>query len=147
MPLFACETCRVLPGENSNPAEQAKILELAVRLDTKGISRLRTANGRGGGSIFVCDFLPSCALQGGVCFRGCRTRASSGIEIELPHLVKQRLIADAQHSRGVFAAPVGFLECIGDRFGLRFIFQSAHERLEPLFFRGWYFLLRSHPLL
>src|ERR1700727_440929 len=42
--------------------------------------------------------------------RSSRAPCSRRIEIKLPHLVEQRLIADAEHFCGVFAAPTALLE-------------------------------------
>ena len=44
------------------------------------------------------------------------------------HFVEQRFVTDAQHVRGILAAPIRFLERVGDRFHFRFIFQAAHQR-------------------
>src|SRR5580698_4434363 len=88
---------------------------------------LGAANGRR--RFFRRRFLRGCFARG---FRRRRTGATAGIQIELPHLVEQRLVADAQHARRIFAAPICFLQRVGDGFHLRFVFQSANQSLQPL---------------
>src|ERR1700689_3219791 len=62
---------------------------------------------------------------------GCsRTRTAARIQIELPHFVQQRFVTDAQHFRGVLAAPARFFESLRDGFRFGFIFQSADERFQ-----------------
>src|SRR6266851_4431387 len=64
------------------------------------------------------------------------------VQIELSHLVEQGLITDAQHFRGVLAAPARLFQRVRDGFHLRFIFQAADQRFEPLFARYRRFLSR-----
>src|SRR5258708_40171735 len=54
------------------------------------------------------------------CSRCCGRRPprSRRVQVKLPHLVKQRFITDAQHLRGVLAAPPRLLQGIGDCFHL-----------------------------
>src|SRR5580693_7875336 len=101
---------------------QFTLLELGAangrrRFFHRGVFRFR---------FFRRRFLRGCFARG---FRRRRTGATAGIQIELPHLVEQRLVADAQHARRIFAAPICLLERVGDSFHLRFVFQSADQRL------------------
>src|SRR5713226_7591386 len=64
------------------------------------------------------------------------------VQIELSHLVEQGLVADAQHFRGILAAPARLFQRVRDGFHLRFIFQAANQRFEPLFARYRRFLSR-----
>src|SRR4029077_17822573 len=86
-------------------------------------SRLGAANARRNmcrllcGGFFRGSFLRSSVFQRSLLrgFLGSRgTRAAAGVEIELAHLIQQRFVADAEHLRRVFAAPIGFLERVGD---------------------------------
>src|SRR5579863_6677587 len=61
-----------------------------------------------------------------------RTRSPPRVEVELPDLVKECLVADAQHFRRIFTAPVRFLQSVGDGFHLRLILQASYQRLEAL---------------
>src|ERR1039458_3462156 len=65
---------------------------------------------------------------------------TAGIEPELANLIKQRLVADAQHLRGILAAPMSFFERVGDRFHFGFVLQTAYERLQSLLACGGRFL-------
>ena len=65
--------------------------------------------------------------------RRARWRAGSRrVQVELAHFIEQRLVADAQHFCGILAAPVGFFQRVGDRFHLRLILQTAHQRFQSL---------------
>src|ERR1700744_5509890 len=84
--------------------------------------------------------------------RFCGRSRSSGaprsrrIEIKLPHLVEQRLIADAKHLGGVFAAPTRLFERVGNGFHFGFVFEAADERFESLLARYGNFLARRGAL-
>src|ERR1700722_20732629 len=54
--------------------------------------------------------------------RSSRAPCSRRIQIKLPHLVEQRLVADAEHLGGVFAAPTRLLERVGNGFHFGFVF-------------------------
>src|SRR5215469_8105072 len=59
-----------------------------------------------------------------VAVAGCRVPPRAWrVEVELSHLVEERLIADAEHLGCVFPAPAGLLERVGDGFHLRFVLQ------------------------
>src|SRR5579871_3394987 len=67
-------------------------------------------------------------------FHGSRRRLAVArrVQIELPHLVEQCFVADAEHFRGIFSAPARLLERFGNCFHFSFVFQSTHQRFEPL---------------
>src|ERR1700735_970923 len=70
---------------------------------------LRAAND--GGAFLSFGLFRRC-LSGG--FGGSRTRAASGIQIELAHFVEQGFVTDAEHLRGILTAPIRFLQSVGD---------------------------------
>src|SRR5271170_1996143 len=150
-------TCRILRrktrknGRRAAPVCSARTT--AVYLSHQfTLAELRTANGGSGffhRGVFCFQFFRGGFLRG--CFArsfGCRRAcATARIEIELPHFVEQRLVADAQHLRRVFAAPICFLQRVGDGFHLRFVLQSAHQSLQPLFLGRRSFFARRGAML
>jgi hypothetical protein len=68
------------------------------------------------------------------------------MQVELANLVKQRLVADPQRARRIFATPVCLLKGIGDGYPLGFILQAANQRLQALLARRHGLLARRSPL-
>ena len=79
-------------------------------------------------------------------FLGAGPRGASRVQSKLANFVEQCFIADAQHLRRIFSAPVRLFESVRDRFHFGLVLQTAHEGFQSLFTRGHGFFPRRNPL-